>query len=284
VTELRFEPIPAPGVAIFEYRWPARDAVEVIDAWQRWAPEVPDNVAASVVLGTPDDPADPGGVEVFGTVVGDRAEAEDVLEALLARITAKPISAEVSAPSYLDAQEHWAHRAGESIVDELPPVTRGHHEIKSDFFERPLTRQALDGLVAHVVGDRAPGQSRELDFSPWGGAYSRPEVKATAFAHRRARFLLKHDASVEAGSSNAEREAARAWVHRSWDLVHGWGIGGVFPNWADADLARSDPAYFGPNVHRVRSVKAHYDPEGIFGSPAGRPAAAVRNRVGWWPR
>jgi FAD/FMN-containing dehydrogenase len=278
VTELRFEPIPVPDVAIFEYHWPARDAVEVIDAWQRWAPDTADEVTASVVLRMPDDHANPGAVEVFGTVVGDRADAEDMLGVLLSRVKAEPISAEVSARAYLDAQEHWAHRAGESIVDESPPVIRGHHEFKSDFIGRPLSRQALDALVTHVARERVPGQARELDFSSWGGAYSQPKVEATAFAHRRARFVLKHDATVAAGASNAARRAARAWAHRSWRLVHDWGTGGVFPNWADADLARADPAYFGANADRVRSVKTHYDPEGIFGRWPSDETAAVRDR------
>ena len=197
---------------------------------------------------------------------------------LMSRVKAEPISAEVSARAYLDAQEHWAHRAGESIVDESPPVTRGHHEFKSDFFGRPLSRQALDALVTHVARERVPGQARELDFSSWGGAYSQPKVEATAFAHRRARFVLKHDATVAAGASNAARRAARAWAHRSWGLVHDWGTGGVFPNWADADLAQADPAYFGANADRVRSVKAHYDPEGIFGRWPSDETATVRDR------
>ena len=265
VTELRFEPIPAPDVAIFELRWPAEGAAEVIDAWQHWAPDTPDEVAPSVVLGTPVDPDDPGTVEVFGTVVGGRADAEDLIDGFLARITAKPTFTDVSAGPYLDAIEHWAYRAGESIVDDLPPPVRGHHEIKSEFFARPLPRPALDDLVAHLAGERVPGQARELDFTAWGGAYLRPRADAAAFVHRRARFLLKHAASNDARASSEERRAARAWTRRSWELADEWGTGGVFPNFADADLARWDSAYFGANDYRLRSVKARYDPDGVFG-------------------
>ena len=35
---------------------------------------------------------------------------------------------------------------------------------------------------------RAAGESRELDFMPWGGAYNRRRPEETAFVHRDERF------------------------------------------------------------------------------------------------
>ena len=55
-------------------------------------------------------------------------------------------------------------------------------------------------LIENLSEGRVPGQSRELDFTLWAGAYNRVPVEATAFAHRDARFLLLHVAVVEPGN------------------------------------------------------------------------------------
>jgi hypothetical protein len=102
-------------------------------------------------------------------------------------------------------------------------------------------------LLHHVGLDRVIGQSRELDFSPWGGAYNGTPADATAFVHRNARFWVKHAAVVDAGASAAERAAARAWVTRSWTRVHASGTGRVFPNFPDPDLPDWGRAYYGSN-------------------------------------
>jgi hypothetical protein len=32
------------------------------------------------------------------------------------------------------------------------------------------TEEAITALVDHLTGERVPGQAREHDFTPWGGA------------------------------------------------------------------------------------------------------------------
>jgi hypothetical protein len=115
--------------------------------------------------------------------------------------------------------------------------------------------------VEHVARDRVPGQARELDFSPWGGAYNRTAAAATAFPHRDARFLLKHAAVIE---PDGDAAAARGWVDAAWSTVHPWGTGGVYPNFPDPGLEDPDRAYFLGNLERVRGVQAAYDPDGLF--------------------
>jgi FAD/FMN-containing dehydrogenase len=116
---------------------------------------------------------------------------------------------------------------------------------RSEFFARPLPRETIDELVAQREG--------ELDFTPWGGAYARVPADATAFVHRDARFLLKQTA-----------EAPGGWLDRSWELVHRFGTGGVYPNFPDPGLADPDGAYFGANRDRVAAARETYDPEGVF--------------------
>jgi hypothetical protein len=70
---------------------------------------------------------------------------------------------------------------------------------KSEFHGTPLPAEAVDDLITALAGHRLTGEARELDFSPWAGAYNAVAADATAFPHRSARFLLKHAATLTAG-------------------------------------------------------------------------------------
>jgi hypothetical protein len=101
---------------------------------------------------------------------------------------------------------------------------------------------------------------------PLGGAYNRVRADATAFAHRRGRFLLTHDAVVAATSGEA---AAGDWLARSWSVVRPWGTGGVYPNFPDPELDDWSPAYHGANLDRLLDVRTRYDPDEVFGPRPG---------------
>jgi hypothetical protein len=70
---------------------------------------------------------------------------------------------------------------------------------------------------------------------------------------------------VAPDASGGEREAARRWLARSWELVHPWGSGGVYPNFPDPELDDPARAYYAGNRDRVLAVKARYDPHDVFG-------------------
>jgi Berberine and berberine like len=118
--------------------------------------------------------------------------------------------------------------------------------------------------VENLQKGRPAGQSRELDFTPWGGAYNRVRADATAFVHRNEQFLLKHAVVVDPDAPAAEREAARRWLARSWASVHPWGSGAAYPNFPDPDLEDWARAYYGTNYDRLVRVKARYDPGDFF--------------------
>jgi hypothetical protein len=144
----------------------------------------------------------------------------------------------------------------------------GHAYSKSEYFARPLPADAVTELVARLDRGRGPGEVRQLDFSPWAGAYTRVPAAATAFAHRDARFLLKQAVITPA----PEHRAARRWLADSWSLAHAFGTGGVYPNFPDPELTGWAQAYHGANYPRLRQVKARYDPAGFFRFPQAIPA------------
>ena len=141
----------------------------------------------------------------------------------------------------------------------------------------PLPPEAVTGLIAHLTADRRAGQARELDFTPWGGAYNRARQTATAFAHRTPLYLVKHTASAQPRAGEAETAAARRWARRSWQQLHRWGTGQVFPSFPDPDLRDWGHAYYGVNYRRLLAVKARYDAGNRFRSRqrSKSPRAAV---------
>jgi FAD/FMN-containing dehydrogenase len=266
VVELRFQPLPAPPVAtIFSLTWPFSHAARVVDAWLGWAGLAPDEIAASLDLRASEDPMEPPSCEVFGMSLGTRSDTVELLEAFTARLNTSPTSTLVEEMTYQQALRHWADRADERLEAPRAPKTKRRYEaIKSEFFARPLPPEAVVALVDNLTAERVPGSFREVDCSPWGGAYNRVPADATAFAHRDARYWLKHTAAVDGDAEAQEKLAAERWASRSWQTVRGWGTGHVFPNFPDPNLADWGHAYYGANYERLLELKHHYDRHNVF--------------------
>ena len=241
VTSLELATVPAPRMTAFETFW--TDAAALIAAWQEWAPDAPDALAASLLI-TAGDGLE---VKVFGAFAGPEAE----LRALVAPL-GEPLSASFHHGSAREAKRFLAGLGGAGEDD-----TAGAY-MRSEYFAERLPADAIAALVAGLAGD---GFTRELDFSPWGGAYCRVPVEATAFAHRDARFLLKQSAAVDAGGPIAE---AREWLDRSYAITHPYGTGGAYPNFPEDALDPWAREYHGANLERLLELKRRYDPEGVF--------------------
>ena len=243
VTELTLRTVPAPPSTVFHLRWPRSRAAELIAAWQEWSPDAPRELAASLLC-------TPGGVHVFGSMAGTPG-------ALLGAL-GEPESATVEERGWRAAKAWLAeHGPGEG-----PPGALDF--ARSEFFRAPLPAEAVAALAGGFEDAAARGISCELDFSPWGGAYNRVPADATAFPHREERFLLKQAVYVPAGEDDGP---ARKWLDRSWASVHPWGSGGVYVNFPDPTLEDPLRAYHGPNLERLREVKAAYDPQRVFTFP-----------------
>jgi FAD/FMN-containing dehydrogenase len=269
VTSLVFRTIPAPADTVFHLTWPPAAAAAVVQTWQAWAPEAPDELDATLRLTAAGDSERPPGVVVVGSVLDGQHDATELLGELVDRVGVDPVAA---------SRRHLPHRAAKRHLEGLgsvedrrersdpeQPPRPGHLYTKSEFFRRPMLAETVAALVEHLITQGVvPGQSREVDFLPWGGAYNRVPADATAFVHRAERFLVQHLVQVGADAAAAERRAARGWLDRSWALIHPWGSGGVYPNFPDPDLQDWARAYHGTNFDRLRRVKAAYDPGGFF--------------------
>jgi hypothetical protein len=271
-----FGTVPAPQVTNFHLTWPPAGAAALIKAWQGWAPLAPDELAASLKVTGAGEVDQPASVDVYGALLGTGSDATRLLDELVVRAGADPVLAWVRQLSFAETRRFWADlpvgEAGAGHGPHPPSAQHPYLVAKSEFFTRPLPAAAAAALVENFVQGRPAGQSRELDFMPWGGAYNRVPPAATAFVHRDARFQLKHAAVVDPQASIAATQAAHRWVTRSWAVVHPWGSGRVFPNFPDPDLEDWAHAYYGSNYDRLVRIKARYDPADLFHFRQSLPA------------
>jgi FAD/FMN-containing dehydrogenase len=268
VTSFVFRTVPAPVVTNAHLSWPISRAAAVIDAWQAWGPRGPDELAASLKVTAGTDVDQLPSVEVYAAVLESEIEAADLLDELVVRVGAEPIASFQERMSFPETRRYWAQLGDVAQNETERPAADSEIPVslysRSEFFNAPLPPEAIGALVASFLQGRLPGESRELDFMPWGGAYNRVPQDATAFVHRDELFLLKHSVVVAPDAAAEAKRAAHRHVNGLWASVHPWGSGRVFQNFADPDLRDWASAYYGPNLDRLVGVKEQYDPTNIL--------------------
>jgi FAD/FMN-containing dehydrogenase len=267
-TSFVFRTLPAPTATVFRLVWALTQATAVAQAWLAWAPNGPDELDATLRMTASGDGESPPMVDVFGTALGNEAEAVELLDELIARAGAEPVSATHRHLPYREAHRYLNELGtgdgqSEQAAPDLP-ASEGYLFTKSEFFRRPIPSKTIAALVENLARRPAPGRSHEVTFTPWSGAYNRVREDATAFAHRDELFLVQHLLVTDPDASATDNEAARGWLTRSWALVHPWGSGGVYPNFPDPDLQDWARAYYGKNYQRLLRIKAKYDPSDFF--------------------
>jgi FAD/FMN-containing dehydrogenase len=223
VTSLRFATVAEPVMTRIEARWSGVDLAELVSVWQEWAPDAPDEITVNLSLGS-------GGARLFGaSMLGEGAT-----RSLLQRF---PGTVEVRGGlPYAEVKSSFAD-----------PLDQPAVRIRSEFFSSSVRAETVASLVSGLAA------GREISFTAMGGAYNRVAEDATAFAHRRTRFLLEHVAGVD-----------DPWVDTSWATAHVDGSGRVYPNFPDPALDDWASAYHGGNYARLQAVKRAYDPQRFF--------------------
>ena len=223
--------VPAPDTTTLHLTWPHRDAAAVIEAWQAWAPDAPDELAASLLVTAGADPAAPPVVHVFGAMLGADADARRCStrsSPAPARTRRRPTLRELP---YREAKRHLAeHGPGE----EAAPARTASPSRSSSGGRCP--RDAVAALVEHLARrPRARASARARLHAVGRRVQPRPRGRHGVRAPRRALpAQARRHRRPGAPPPNAER--ARAWLARSWALAHPWGSGRVYPNFPDPEL------------------------------------------------
>lgn len=117
-----------------------------------------------------------------------------------------------------------------------------------------------DGLECDA---RRPNPETLIVIRTLGGAVTRVRPEHSAYPHRAARFNLSID---PLWSDPALDGAAIGWARSTWNTMRPFATGGVSVNFAGPDDEPDDLriATFGPSRDRLESIRATYDPHGLF--------------------
>lgn len=266
VTRLDLRALSEPVTTTFHLSWPATAVSALIAAWQEWALDAPEEIAASLLVTAGPDPRHQPTPNVFGAVhegaPAGTSYPGDLLDDLVARVGVAPVTRTGETTSYRRAKQGLVE-IGDTFGAQAhgPDAEHRHGYHRSEYFDRLLPEDAIEA-VTRLLTQRPPGVGCELDLMPWGGAYNRVAPEATAFVHRGDRMLVRYAVSVDPAATPDERAVAKAWLNEVWGTLHPHGTGRAYQNFPEQGLEQR--AYFGDNLARLDRVRAAYDPSGLL--------------------
>jgi FAD/FMN-containing dehydrogenase len=270
VTALRFGVHPAPKVSFFVITWPWRQAVEALDAWQRFAPLAPDELFSVCSLET-------GGprVQAFGQFFGPSSRLRSLLSPL---VRVRGATLRIGTQPYLDAQLRWAGCLGKTLAQcHLAGLTpegtlhRAAFAAKSDYANRVLSAKGLETVARWVeAAEHARFGSAGLICDSYGGALNLVHPSATAFVHRESLFSAQY---LSYWRTPGSMSLALEWIRGFHDAMQPHVSGFAYQNYIDPELTTWRHAYYGTNYARLVKIKARVDPDRFFRFAQAIPTA-----------
>ncbi len=283
VTSFTFQVHPVSTLTLFTLNWNWGNAVKMVDAWQHWAPQAPDELWSNcLLLSSSNQHAEPL-ARINGVYVGEGAALDGLLQQLTDQIGTVPTSRYVSESGLLDAMLVEANCEGQTVGEchlpgqtpqgQVPRVTAG---AKSDYFTSTLPRAGIEILVNFIARRQATSTlgAGGIGLDAYGGAINRVAADATAFVHRSALFSAQYSANWTVSDSDAIITANQQWLADLWQAMRPYASGAAYQNYIDPNLPDWPQAYYGANLARLQQVKAAYDPGNFFHFPQAIPATA----------
>jgi hypothetical protein len=247
-------------VTTFRAVWPWSDAARVVDAWQRWGPNAPDELFSLLSV----EATDSGGTRIGSSGQFFGASRLQVLLAPLFAAGGAPLSLDVRTLPYLDAMLLWAGCSDALHCRLGDGVGRSTFAAKSDYVTTPLSSAGIDMLLRAIEARAAAPARASVLLDAYGGAINRIPKAATAFVHRDALFSFQYIAGWEPAGGDPAASAAISWLRNLHAAMRPHVSGLAYQNYIDAELPRWSLAYHGSNYARLRRVKRHYDPKNVF--------------------
>ena len=273
VTSFTFQLHPVTALSLFTLDWPWSVAANVVDAWQNWGPQAPDELWSNCLLLSTNNTSAAPLVRVNGVYVGAAGPLNSLLQQLISRVGSAPTGNYVYTDSTLETMMVEAGCYGKSVAEcHLPSqnpqgtLARDTSGAKSDYFTSLLPRQGIDILV-NAISQRQSSATLGnggIGLDAYGGAINRVAADATAFVHRNALFSAQYTANWNAGASSSVIAANFSWLNKMWQALRPYASGAAYQNYIDPNLSNWQQAYYGANLPRLQQVKAAYDPDNLF--------------------
>jgi FAD/FMN-containing dehydrogenase len=230
--------------------WPGlADLSGVFEVWQRCAP-VADNRLTSQLEIYRDK------FLLFAVLAeGSESEALRMLAPILA----------VGKPQVVAKDASWLNTyASFQIPTQDEPA---NWKFLSQFIYEPFPPEAVRAVQSFMA--KAPTANCNYFTNAFGGAVTRTEPPGgSAFAHRDALFYAEPGAGWGtrggvSASADPLTDECQSWITEFGEALQPY-VNGAYVNVPNAGMPDWATAYWGPNVDRLRAVKAKYDPENVF--------------------
>lgn len=236
---LRLRPLPDP-ITTWQVTWPFDALHDAFDAWQGWAPDADRRLASTLVVLSPSN-----GLQAGGVFLG----SESALGDQLAPVTG------VAGATVKTSSTSWA--------DRYQSINSGPRQNAYWKFTPSWAYRRLSAAVLDTVGEfmsKAPADACNFWSLSWGGKVTQPPPGGTAFFHRRPLFYAEPGAGWNDASLT---EACVSWIgeFREAMLDH---VEGGYVNVPDRAIADFGASYYGTNFARLRQIKTKWDPDEVF--------------------
>ncbi|MGE5526349.1 MAG: FAD-binding oxidoreductase [Rhodospirillaceae bacterium] len=227
--------------------WPAEHAHDVLRLFRDLASKASDELMLVCALITGPD-AKTKLAAIAAGYFGNAANAENVL---------KPIKS-FGTPA-MDAMGPIPYTQLNSMLDASYPA--GARNCWKSHFCSDLEDQPIDAIVEAFMG--CPSPMGQVVIEHFHGAVTRVPVDDTAYALRSSGFNVL---VLSQWALPADDAAGTQWARESYASLQRFGGPSRYLNYLDQDDV-GDPALaaaYGPNLRRLQSVKAKYDPDNVF--------------------
>ena len=253
-TAFRFQLQRLTNVLVFRVDWPSLDpahAAAVLKDWQAWAPQAPASINATFLIRR-----HPGGsvdLRCSGQSIGSRGQLQTALRPLSRSPQIRSMSFFAAVNYFAGGKSGWAYSSA--------PM-KG----KSDYVVSPLSDDGATTLMNQVAAK--PGIYIICDA--YGGVIANVAGDATAFAHRAALYSVQYGSTWSDPKDTPQRLADMRDLYAA---MRPYVSGAAYVNYCDLDLADWQSAYWGPNLARLKQVKAAFDPDNVFRHAQSVPPA-----------
>jgi FAD/FMN-containing dehydrogenase len=254
--EFRAHPL-GPIVAFAGVFYPVEQAATILPRWRDYCVDAPDEVTSvALAITMPAAPALPDAIHnraclvVGGVYAGRPEEGMAVMQPL--RGLGTPLA---------DISQPMPFMAVQSAFDALFPMGTLNSYWKAQNLAA-LSDEAIN-VIARRANERPSPLTLVAAFQ-MGGAINRVNSADTAYAERSALWMSSIDGNW---ADAADNDANVAWVRESFKQIAPYSSGTTYTNFtgqADESAAALTSTAYGPNMARLRLIKAQYDPDNFF--------------------
>ncbi|WP_020670833.1 FAD-dependent oxidoreductase [Amycolatopsis nigrescens] len=273
VTGYEVRPTHVRRMVNFNVMFPWDKAGRLIAAFQPWAVEGPTDLAASLTIIQDGVTGGVPQVGLGGVWHGPVEEFDRLLEVLIARSGARPISRAVQEKSYFDAMMEWygctdltveqCHRLGYRPEAQLSRMVFNRN--RNRLFAGYVPESNVDRMLEAFLADPREGQFRLIYLDTFGGEANVPARTATAFVHRTSKILAGFAGALNDPDYTEEQaQECEAWLAKGFATLEPNSQGESYQNFFDPALPDWRRSYYAENYDRLVRVGHQYDPDRFF--------------------